>query len=115
VYPREIEEVLFEHPEVAEAVAVGVPDEYRGESVKAFVVKREGAAVTEEELLSFCGERLAPYKTPKSLEFRDELPKSAVGKLLRRVLAEEERASTDTAADAGTDDIVGTSPPPSPG
>jgi len=92
VYPREIEEVLFEHPDVSEAVAVGVPDEYRGESVAAFVVKRPGSNVTEEEILAFCKERLAPYKAPKSVEFRDELPKSTVGKLLRRVLAEEARA-----------------------
>ncbi len=91
VYPREIEEVLFEHPQVSEAVAVGVPDEYRGESVKAFVVKKPGGEVTEEEILAFCRERLAPYKAPKNVEFREELPKSTVGKLLRRVLADEER------------------------
>jgi long-chain acyl-CoA synthetase len=95
VYPREIEEILFEHEEVAEAVAIGVPDEYRGETVKAFVVKRPGSGVTEEEILAFCKERLAPYKTPKAVEFRDELPKSAVGKLLRRVLADEERAKAE--------------------
>jgi long-chain acyl-CoA synthetase len=94
VYPREVEEVLFEHPDVAEAVAIGVPDEYRGESVKAFVVKRSGATTTEEEMLAFCKERLAAYKAPKAVEFRDDLPKSAVGKLLRRVLVDEERAKT---------------------
>jgi long-chain acyl-CoA synthetase len=91
VYPREIEEVLFEHEAVAEAVAIGIPDEYRGETVKAFVVTRFGAPTTEEEVLAFCKERLADYKTPKAVEFREELPKSAVGKLLRRVLADEER------------------------
>ena len=91
VYPREIEEVLFEHPDVAEAVAIGVPDEYRGETVKAFVVTRSGVPTTEEEVLDFCKERLAAYKSPKAVEFREELPKSAVGKLLRRVLADEER------------------------
>jgi long-chain acyl-CoA synthetase len=95
VYPREIEEVLFEHSDVAEAVAFGVADEYRGESVKAFVVKRSGASTTEEEVLAFCKERLAAYKTPKAVEFREELPKSAVGKLLRRVLVDEERAKTE--------------------
>jgi long-chain acyl-CoA synthetase len=94
VYPREIEEVLFEHPDVVEAVAIGVADEYRGESVKAFVVKRSGAQATEEEVLAFCKERLTAYKTPKAVEFREELPKSAVGKLLRRVLVDEERAKT---------------------
>lgn len=106
VYPREIEEVLFEHPDVSEAVAVGVPDEYRGESVKAFVVKKPGATTTETEILAFCKERLAPYKTPKSLEFREELPKSTVGKLLRRVLADEERAR------AGATPATGAPPPP---
>ena len=92
VYPREIEEVLFEHEDVAEAVAIGIADEYRGETVKAFVVRMQGSGVTEEEILAFCKERLAPYKAPKSVEFRDELPKSTVGKLLRRVLVDEERA-----------------------
>ncbi|HYQ83021.1 MAG TPA: AMP-binding protein, partial [Rubrobacter sp.] len=96
VYPREIEEILFEHPDVAEAVAIGVADEYRGESVKAFVVKRSGARATEEDVLAFCKERLAAYKAPKAVEFREELPKSAVGKLLRRVLVDEERAKTET-------------------
>ena len=95
VYPREIEEVLFEHPDVAEAVAIGVADEYRGEAVKAFVVRRSGASTTEEDVLAFCKERLAAYKTPKAVEFREELPKSAVGKLLRRVLVDEERAKTE--------------------
>jgi long-chain acyl-CoA synthetase len=95
VYPREIEEVLFEHDGVAEAVAIGVPDEYRGETVKAFVVKKTESGTTEEEILAFCKERLAPYKTPKTVEFRDELPKSAVGKLLRRVLADEEKAKAE--------------------
>jgi long-chain acyl-CoA synthetase len=94
VYPREVEEILFGHPDVAEAVAVGVPDEYRGETVKAFVVKRSGATTKEEEILAFCKERLAAYKAPKAVEFRDDLPKSAVGKLLRRVLVDEERAKT---------------------
>jgi long-chain acyl-CoA synthetase len=95
VYPREIEEVLFEHPDVAEAVAIGVADEYRGEAVKAFIVRRSGASTTEEDVLAFCKERLAAYKTPKAVEFREELPKSAVGKLLRRVLVDEERAKTE--------------------
>ena len=91
VYPRDIEEVLFEHPAISEAVAVGIPDEYRGETVKAFVVKKQDVEANEEEIIDFCKERLAAYKVPKSLEFRDELPKSTVGKLLRRVLADEEK------------------------
>jgi long-chain acyl-CoA synthetase len=116
VYPREIEEVLFEHPDVSEAVAVGVPDEYRGESVKAFVVRRAGSTVTETEILAFCLERLAPYKAPKELEFREELPKSAVGKLLRRVLADEARAVAVAGTGAGTriEPEPGTVPPPPP-
>jgi long-chain acyl-CoA synthetase len=101
VYPREVEEVLFEHEAVAEAVDIGIPDEYRGETVKVFVVKRSDASATEEEVRDFCKERLADYKTPKTVEFRAELPKSAVGKLLRRVLADEERQRT--AHDDGAD------------
>jgi long-chain acyl-CoA synthetase len=100
VYPREIEEVLYEHEGVSEAVAIGIEDEYRGESVKAFVVRKSGEEVTEEEILAFCKERLAPYKAPKAVEFRDELPKSTVGKLLRRVLADEERAKTEASSQA---------------
>lgn len=90
IYPREIEEVLYEHPKVLEAAVAGVPDEYRGETVKAYVVLRAGETATAEEIIAFCGERLAPYKRPKAVEFRDELPKSMVGKILRRVLVEEE-------------------------
>lgn len=101
VYPREVEEVLYEHPEVVEGVAVGVLDEYRGETVKAFVVKKEGSALTEEELISYCKENLAPYKVPKLVEFRDELPKSGVGKLLKRVLVEEERKKAGLAPGEG--------------
>jgi long-chain acyl-CoA synthetase len=101
VYPREVEEVLYQHEEVVEAVAVGVPDEYRGETVKAFVVRKRGSTVTEEELVSYCKENLAPYKVPKLLEFRDQLPKSAVGKLLRRVLADEEREKAGVSPKTG--------------
>ena len=108
VYPREIEEVLFEHPGVSEAVAIGVPDEYRGETVKAFVVKKQDTDATEEEIIAFCKERLAAYKVPKSLEFREELPKSTVGKLLRRVLADEEKEKMG--AEPGTE----AEDPPSP-
>jgi long-chain acyl-CoA synthetase len=88
VYPRDVEEVLFQHPDVAEAAVVGVPDEYRGERVKAFVVLREGATAGEEEILAFCREHLARFKVPGEIVFRSELPKSTVGKVLRRELAE---------------------------
>src|SRR6266516_1223939 len=86
IYPREVEEVLFEHPRIKEAAVVGVPDEYRGETVKAFIVLRDGAAASAEEMISFCRERLAAYKVPKQVVFRDSLPKSGVGKYLRREL-----------------------------
>jgi long-chain acyl-CoA synthetase len=96
VYPREVEEVLYRHPEIVEGVAVGVPDEYRGETVKVFVAKKEGSTLTEEELIAYCKEDLAAYKVPKLVEFREVLPKSAVGKLLKRVLAEQEKKKAGT-------------------
>ncbi len=91
IVPREVEEVLYENPKVQEAVVVGVPDPRRGETVKAFLVLKPGETATEQEIIAFCKERLAPYKVPKLVEFRTELPKSAVGKLLRRALVEEEK------------------------
>ncbi|MFD2681523.1 long-chain-fatty-acid--CoA ligase [Bacillus seohaeanensis] len=95
IYPREIEEVLYEHPDVQEAVAAGVPDPYRGETVKAYIVLKEGASVTEEDLNEFVRKHLAAYKVPRIYEFRKELPKTAVGKILRRTLVEEERKKFD--------------------
>lgn len=89
VYPREVEDVLYAHQAVKEACVVGVPDEYRGEAVKAFVVRREGAACTEEEIIAFCRQHLVPYKVPRQVEFREELPKSAIGKILRKELRKE--------------------------
>ncbi|MEH7303750.1 AMP-binding protein [Neobacillus drentensis] len=91
IYPREIEEVLYEHPDVVEAVAAGIPDPYRGETVKAYIVLKEGSTVTEEEMNQFSRKYLAAYKAPRYYEFRQELPKSAVGKILRRMLVEEEK------------------------
>ncbi|MGD9973382.1 MAG: long-chain fatty acid--CoA ligase [Desulfatirhabdiaceae bacterium] len=90
-YPREVEEVLYAHPNVANVAVVGVPDAKSGESVKAFVQLVPGTTATEAELLEFCKERLAGYKRPRSIEFRDVLPTSPVGKVLRRVLRDEER------------------------
>jgi long-chain acyl-CoA synthetase len=92
VYPREIDEVLFQHPKVSEAVSIGVSDPYRGETVKAFVVLKPGEKISEEELINFCKGKLAAYKVPKSVEFREALPKSAVGKVLRKILRAEEEA-----------------------
>lgn len=88
VWPREVEDVLYEHPEVREAAVVGVPDSYRGETVKAFVSLRAGASVTTEELISFTKERLAAYKVPREIVVLDEVPKTATGKILRRQLRE---------------------------
>ena len=92
IYPREIDEVLFQHPKVGDAVSVGIKDEYRGETVKAFVVLKPGETATEKEIIDFCREKLAAYKAPKLVEFREVLPKSAVGKILRKTLREEEEA-----------------------
>lgn len=92
IYPREIDEVLFQHPKVAEAVSLGVKDAYRGETVKAFIVPKPNQALTSEEVIAYCKERLAPYKVPKIVEFRDALPKSTVGKILRKTLRQEEEA-----------------------
>ncbi|SFA48399.1 long-chain acyl-CoA synthetase [Parageobacillus thermantarcticus] len=89
IYPREIEEVLYEHPAVKEAVAIGVPDQYRGETVKAIIVLKDGKEVTEEEIITHCRKNLAAYKVPRIVEFRNELPKTNVGKILRRALREE--------------------------
>ena len=92
IYPREIDEVLYQHPKVADAVAVGIADEYRGETVKAFVVPKSGETLTAEDIIGFCKEKLAAYKAPKIVEFRSELPKSVVGKILRKGLRAEEAA-----------------------
>jgi long-chain acyl-CoA synthetase len=91
IVPREVEEVLFQHPKVQEAVVAGIPDAYRGETVKAYIVLKPGETATSDEIRAFCKERLAPYKVPTQVEFRSELPKTMVGKFLRRVLIEEER------------------------
>lgn len=90
VYPREIEDVLYEHPKVMEAAAVGIPVEGQGERPKVFVVLKPGETATEEEIIEFCKQNLAAYKVPRWVEFRSELPKTAVGKILRRILVEEE-------------------------
>jgi long-chain acyl-CoA synthetase len=90
VWPREVEDVLYEHEAVREAAVVGVPDEYRGETVKAFVSLRPGMSATEDELVAFCRERMAAYKYPRRIEFLDEIPKTVTGKLLRRELRARE-------------------------
>jgi long-chain acyl-CoA synthetase len=91
VYPSEVEGVLYAHPAVLEAAVVGVPDEYRGEVVKACVVLKGGAAATPEELIEHCRGGLAEFKVPRTVEIRESLPKTAVGKILHRALREEAR------------------------
>ena len=90
VYPNEVEDAVMQHPGVAEVAAVGVPDEHSGEVVKIFVVRKD-PSLTEEALKDFCRKRLTGYKRPKLVEFRDELPKSNVGKILRRELRAENK------------------------
>ena len=92
VWPREVEDVLYEHEAVREAAVVGIPDEYRGETVKAFVSLRPGRSVTAEELIAFAKERMAAYKYPRQVEFLDEIPKTVTGKLLRRELRTRDQA-----------------------
>ncbi len=93
VYPREVEEVLYAHPKVKDAVVVGIPhDEFLGEKIKAYIVLKEGQTATAEEIIEFCREKLSKFKVPKDVEFRDQLPKTLVGKVLRRILRDEERA-----------------------
>jgi long-chain acyl-CoA synthetase len=89
VYPKEVEEVLYRHPSVFEAAVFGVPDDYWGETIKAVIVLREGATTSAEEIIGFCGEHLAGYKKPKSVEFWTELPKNPTGKIVKRVMREK--------------------------
>ncbi|RJP94857.1 MAG: long-chain fatty acid--CoA ligase [Desulfobacteraceae bacterium] len=94
IYPVELDNVLFDHPKILEACTIGIPDEYRGETVKAFIVIKKGEQLTEEEVIVYCKKNLAAYKIPKKIEFVDELPKSAVGKILRRELRDREISKT---------------------
>src|SRR5699024_4838506 len=89
VYPREIEEVLFEHPDIHEAAVIGVTDDYRGETIKAVIVAKTGKTLSEKELDKYCRKNLAAFKVPRLYEFREELPKTIIGKVLKRQLIEE--------------------------
>jgi long-chain acyl-CoA synthetase len=102
IYPREIEEVLYSNPKVKEVAVIGAYDPYRGETVKAFIVLKEGQQATEEEIIAYCQPYLAKYKAPKLVEFRQELPKSIIGKVLRRVLVQEERDKQKQASELKT-------------
>jgi len=93
VYPRDIDEVLFEHPKILEACCIGIPHEKRGEAVKAFVVLKEGETLTEKEVIDYCDSKLARYKLPVAVEFKQELPKSNVGKILRKDLRVQEEGA----------------------
>ena len=95
VYPRNVEEAVYMHSAVAECAVVGIPDEYRGQTVKAFVALAEGQSLSEAELLEFLKDKLSPIEMPKQVEFRTDLPKSAIGKILKKVLLEEEAAKKD--------------------
>jgi long-chain acyl-CoA synthetase len=92
IYPRDVEEVLYENPKILEACAIGIPHPKRGEQVKVFVVLKAGQSATEQEIIDFCKTRLATYKLPTIVEFRKELPKTNVGKILRKELRTEELA-----------------------
>ena len=91
IYPRDVEEVLYQHPKIKEAVVAGIPDPYRGETVKAYIILKEGETATQQEIVDFCRGRMAKYKVPTAVEFRKELPKTIIGKILRRMLVEEEK------------------------
>ena len=92
VWPREVEDVLYGHKAVREAAVVGIPDPYRGETVKAYVSLVAGESVDEQALIAYCKERMAAYKYPREIEFVDELPKTASGKILRRELRDQATA-----------------------
>jgi long-chain acyl-CoA synthetase len=90
IYPRDIDEVIFKHPKVKDVITIGIPDAYRGETPKSFVQLVEGATTTEEEIIAFCRQHLAAFKVPTKVEFRSELPRTTVGKALRRILRDQE-------------------------
>jgi long-chain acyl-CoA synthetase len=98
IYPRDIEEVLYEHSKIKEVVVAGVPDQYRGETTKAYIVLHDNVDGNEEEFIAFCRDRMAAFKVPRLVEFRKELPRTIVGKVLRRQLVDEEIAKLQTAA-----------------
>ncbi|MDE1822570.1 MAG: AMP-binding protein, partial [Euryarchaeota archaeon] len=109
VYPREVEEVLYQHPQIAEAAVIGVPHDTLGEVVKAFVVAKPGTHPTDQEIIDFVKSKIAHFKAPRSVEFRESLPKTLVGKVLRRELREGTGSSKTEVSVATT---AGASVPP---
>lgn len=101
IFPQEVDEVLMEHPGILEACTIGVPDRYRGEAPKSYVVLKDGDLLSTEEIVEFCKQRLAPYKVPRQIEFIDELPKTPVGKILRREVKELDRKKRGVEGQAG--------------
>jgi long-chain acyl-CoA synthetase len=101
VYPREVEDALAQHPAVQECAVIGLPDALRGERIKAFVILKPDAVLTPAQLISFCRDHLAPYKVPRAVEFRATLPRTATGKVSRRLLREEEQAGRPIPANGG--------------
>ena len=99
VYPREIEEVLYQNPKIKEAAVIGIVDEHKGEVPKGFIVLKEGESASEHDILHYLRERLASYKVPKSIEFRKELPKNTTGKIMKHILADEEQAKRNSLKD----------------
>jgi long-chain acyl-CoA synthetase len=99
VWPRDVEDVLYQHPEVLEASVVGVPDSYRGETVRAYVALKAGSGATEDELIAHCRGLLAVYKAPRQVRIVDEIPKTPTGKALRRELRERARLENSTTAE----------------
>jgi long-chain acyl-CoA synthetase len=95
VFPREIDELIYQHPKVREGITVGLPDAYKGEKIKVFLVLKDGEQATPEEFIAYFREKLTPYKVPSEVEFRGELPKSMIGKILRRALREEEASRAE--------------------
>ena len=96
VWPRDVEDVLYQHPAVREASVVGVPDDYRGETVRAYVAVKQGQDATPEDLIAHCRAHLAVYKAPRQVELVDEIPKTPTGKALRRELRERARLENST-------------------
>jgi long-chain acyl-CoA synthetase len=94
VFPREIDELIYQHPKVKEGITIGIPDPRKGEHIKVYIVLKDGERATPEEFIAYFKERLTPYKVPSEVEFRTELPKSMIGKILRRALREEENRKT---------------------